>query len=59
MDYINNVYTQHLEAFNKSIKYEIKKRKGIKTFERENFLTEITLNETIKIIYYLKYKIKY
>ena len=35
-----NVHTQHVESFNNCLKYEIKKRKGVKTINRAAFLSE-------------------
>jgi transposase-like protein len=37
----NGVNTQAVESFNNVIKYEVKKRKGIKTTERAEFLKEV------------------
>ncbi|MGL6008787.1 MAG: hypothetical protein ACRC1D_04950 [Culicoidibacterales bacterium] len=37
----NGVHTQHVESFNSYIKFQIKKRKGVKTYLRSSFLTEI------------------
>lgn len=38
---LTGVHTQNVEAFNNVLKTEIKKRMGIKTVNREEFLTEI------------------
>ncbi|KCZ74656.1 hypothetical protein H311_04376 [Anncaliia algerae PRA109] len=37
---INGVHIQHVESFHNEMKLEIKRRKGIKTEERQEFLNE-------------------
>lgn len=41
VDRINEVNTQAVESFNNVLKYEIKKRKGIRTCDRGKFLVEM------------------
>jgi transposase-like protein len=42
VDRLPGVYTQAVESFNNMIKHEIKKRKGVRTADREMFLAELT-----------------
>lgn len=38
----NGVHTQNIESFNNFLKHEIKKRKGVRTVDREEFCDEVT-----------------
>jgi hypothetical protein len=40
VDRVTNVHTQAIESFHSCLKYEIKKRKGVRTCERQEFLKE-------------------
>ncbi|KCZ74196.1 hypothetical protein H311_04840, partial [Anncaliia algerae PRA109] len=40
VDKLTQVHTQAIECFNNELKYEIKRRKGVKNNLRKNFLIE-------------------
>ncbi|KCZ75610.1 hypothetical protein H311_03410 [Anncaliia algerae PRA109] len=50
---LNGVNTQAIESFNNCLKLEIKKRKGIKTENREVFLKEFLFNNRHDLLFAL------